>query len=92
MLRDWNRSRGSDSKMEQFQDWGVMAEAAGDLWSYLSLRQKQDEAVSMKKLKGIEHDTINQRENNHVVGIHVSIVSVLSPRVTVWSSLSLENA
>lgn len=69
--------------MEQFQDLGVMAEAADDLWSYLSLRQEQDKAVSAKRLKGIEHDTINQRGNNHVVGIHVSIVSVLSPRVTV---------
>lgn len=37
MLSDWNRSGGSDSKMERLQDSGAMAEAGDDLRSYLSL-------------------------------------------------------
>ena len=63
MLRGWNRSRGSDSIMAQLQDLGAMAEAGDDVWRYLSLRQKQEKTVSMKKLKVTECDKINLRKN-----------------------------
>lgn len=63
MLRGWNRSRGSDSKMAQFQDLGAMVEEGDDVWLYLGLRQKQEKTVSMKKLKGTECDKINLRKN-----------------------------
>lgn len=54
-----NRSGGSDSKMERLQDSGAMAEAGDDLRSYLSLWQKREKTLSIRKSKGMECDDIN---------------------------------
>lgn len=79
ILRGWNRSGGSDSKMAQLQDLEAMAEAGDDLWSYLSLWQKQEKTVSTKKLKGIEYGQINPRKTKCAAGTWVSILSVFPP-------------
>lgn len=51
ILRGWNRSKGSDSKMKQLQGSRAMAEAGDDLGNKSS---KQAKTVSMRKLKGID--------------------------------------
>lgn len=64
-------------EMAQLQDWGAMAEAGDDLFSYLSLQQNKKRRFQWRSWKRVEYDKINLKKNKHSAGTRVSILNVL---------------